>query len=410
MMNQTNEHSWCVNAFHGMSGNNDGSSKMCCMIDESYNYMGGKQEWFLGEKTIQQNFTNPIAQSIKSNLEAGVRDRACNQCWQEEDGGRKSKRLRDNEKYFHAIEYEGAEPFTGLAKFELNLGNTCNIKCRTCHPTISSLWMKEDYDLNHANRVSYKDYSINMKKYHQTYDEDSDFWPDLANNLSTIRQFDFYGGEPFLSKKMWEVLKLCVDQGYAKDIELHYNTNGTTWPEETELWKNFKHVNLSFSIDGTGEQFEYMRYPAVWTEAVDNMKKASAFAKQHGNLSLSWCITLSSINIYNLPETLDAYYDNFTDFGLYLNLVHRPAHFNMSSLPADIKQAVLDRLHNIPKHYEHAWWQLPGIIGFIENGTPCSEEEWAKFLSTIKTHDVYREQDFFATFEAYGQVVKAHNG
>jgi MoaA/NifB/PqqE/SkfB family radical SAM enzyme len=408
MMNQQNEHSWCVNALHGMSGNNDGSSKMCCMIDESYNYMGGERVWFLGSKTIEENFNNPIAQSIKSNLEAGVRDRACNQCWQEEDGGRKSKRLRDNDKYFHNIEYGGQEPFTGLAKFELNLGNTCNIKCRTCHPTISSLWMKEDYDLNHTARVTYKDYAIEMKKYHQTYDEDSPFWDDLANNLSTIKQFDFYGGEPFLSKKMWEVLKLCVDNGYAKDIELHYNTNGTTWPEETEVWKNFKHVNLSFSIDGTGEQFEYMRYPAVWTEAVDNMKKASAFAKQHGNLSLSWCITLSSINVYNLPETLDAYYDNFTDFGLYLNLVHRPAHFNMSSLPADIKEAVLDRLHNIPKHYEHAWYQLPGIIGFLENGTPCSEEEWGKFLSTIKTHDTYREQDFFKTFEAYGRVVKAH--
>lgn len=409
-MNEQNKNSWCVNALHGMSGNNDGSSKMCCMIDESYNYMGGERVWFLGSKTIDENFNNPIAQSIKSNLVAGVRDQACRQCWAEEDGGRKSKRLRDNEKYFHGIEYNNQEPFTGLAKFELNLGNTCNIKCRTCHPTISSLWMKEDYDLNHTTRVSYKEYAVEMKKYHQTYDEDSPFWDDLAANLSTIKQFDFYGGEPFLSKKMWEVLKICVEHGYAKDIELHYNTNGTTWPEETELWKNFKHVNLSFSIDGTGEQFEYMRFPAIWNEAVGNMKKASAFAKEHGNLSLSWCVTLSSINIFNLPETLDAYYDNFTDFGLYLNLVHRPAHFNMSSLPADIKEAVLDRLHNIPQRYEHAWWQLPGIIGFLENGTPCSEQEWDKFLSTIKTHDDYRGQDFYQTFKEYGQVVKAHNG
>jgi MoaA/NifB/PqqE/SkfB family radical SAM enzyme len=391
-----------------MSGNNDGSSKMCCMIDESYNYMGSERVWFLGSKTIEENFNNPIAHGIKSNLSAGVRDRACHHCWAEEDAGRKSKRLRDNEKYFHEIEYEGATPFTGLAKFELNLGNTCNIKCRTCHPTISSLWMKEYYDIYESATTSYKNYAIDLKKYHQTYDEDSPFWDDLTANLSTIKQFDFYGGEPFLSKKMWEVLNICVEHGYAKDIELHYNTNGTTWPEETEVWKNFKHVNLSFSIDGVGEQFEYMRYPAVWTEAVANMKKASAFAKQHGNLSLSWCITLSSINIYNLPETLDAYYDNFQDFGLYLNLVHRPAHFNMSSLPTDIKEAVLDRLHNIPKRYDHAWWQLPGIIGFLENGTPCSEDNWVHFLTTIKRHDDYREQDFFTTFEAYGRVVRAH--
>ena len=205
MITEKNKQSWCVNAVHGMSGNNDGSTKMCCMIKS--NYGKGRK---LGKDSILENFNNPEAISIRENLDNGIRDPACSLCWAEEDGGRDSKRVRDNNRYNHELTNGLRRPYQGLAKLELNLGNTCNIKCRTCTASISSTWMKEDYDLRHKN-ITFKEYSTNMKKYHQTYDEDSPFWEDLKNNLSTIKQFDFYGGEPFLSKKMWEILRICVE-------------------------------------------------------------------------------------------------------------------------------------------------------------------------------------------------------
>lgn len=408
MINDENKHSWCVNAFHSMSGNNDGSTKMCCMIDQSYPRMAAESknidtDYFLGTKSIKENFDNLYSKLIRINLENGIRDSACVKCWQEEDGGRKSKRQRDNEKYLHHLKYNGT-PYTGLAKFELNLGNTCNIKCRTCHATISSQWMKEDYDLNHSKNKTYKQYSIDMRKYHKTYDEDSPFWEDLKSNLNTIKQFDFYGGEPFLSKKMWEILKICVDLDYAKDIELHYNTNGTVWPKEAEYFKYFKSVNLSFSIDGIGEQFEYMRYGANWNEVKDNMLKAKEFKNQHKNLEICWCITLSSLNIYYLPETLDEFYKEWNDFGLYLNLVHGPQHFNISHMPEDVKKTIVKKLEKINSDYISAWHYLPGIIGFMTNGKTILNY-WNDFKKTVKIHDEYRNQDFYKTFPEFGDIV-----
>ncbi len=407
MINDSNKNSWCVNAFHAMSANNDGSTKMCCMIQGSYNDMSLiKRPYYIGEKTIQENFNNKHAEKIRNNLDNGVRDSACKFCWDEEDGGRKSKRMRDNERYFHEIKWQNRSPYQGLAKFELNLGNNCNIKCRTCHPAISSTWMKEAYDLDHATNMTFKDYSNNMKKFHQQYDEDSAFWKDLENNLHTIKQFDFYGGEPFLSKKMWEILKICVDKGYAKEIELHYNTNGTTWPKETELWTNFKSINLSFSIDGVGEQFEFMRFPAVWNEVKNNMNKARQYNADYGNMSISWCITLSSLNIYNLPETLEEYYSNFKDFGVYLNLVHGPKYFNIATLHPEVKEKVIEKLKTIPETYTQVWHQLPGIIGFIQNGT-YDKKLWKEFISVVEKHDSYRNQDFYETFRDYGKIIKS---
>jgi len=406
MINEKNKHSWCVNAEHSMSANNDGSTKMCCMIKDSYNNFEKTNKYIIGETSIVENFNNPSSIKIREDLKAGIRNSACDACWQEEDGGRKSKRMRDNEKYLHAKKYQG-KVFSGLVNLELNLGNNCNIKCRTCHPSISSQWMKEAYDLDHKGRISsYKKYAESMKKYHQHYDDESPFWSDLENNLQTIRQFDFYGGEPFLSKKMWEILKLCVDKDYSKNIELHFNTNGTTWPKNIdESFKHFKEVNLSFSIDGIGERFEYMRYLAKWDEVRNNMEKARTYMKTYGNMSLSWCITLSTINIFYLKEILDFYYANYAkDFGLYLNLVHGPKHFNISTLPEDIKEFVLNEINSIPENYESAKHQIPGIAGFIENGV-SDIVNWNLFSHHIKKHDEYRKQNFSQTFPEYHKIL-----
>lgn len=407
MVNEQNKHSWCVNAFHGMSANNDGSTKMCCMIKKNYNSLdiGETPIYFIGENNISKNFNNPIAEKIRNNLQNGIRDEACSLCWEEEDGGRKSKRMRDNERYIHELTYKGLEKYEGLAKLELNLGNNCNIKCRTCHPSISSTWMKEDFDINHSKTITFKDYAARMKKYHKCYDEESSFWVDLESNLKTIRQFDFYGGEPFLSKKMWEILQICVKENYAKNIELHYNTNGTIWPKETDLWKNFKTINLSFSIDGIGERFEYMRFPAKWEVVKSNMLKARNYSDINGNINISWCITLSSLNIYYLPETIEEYLKNFRDFGIYLNLVHNPTHFNINTLPINVKEKIKSKLEKIPEEFNNINSQVSGIIGFMMNGTYDSEI-WNSFKNYVKIHDNYREQDFFKTFEEYARITE----
>ena len=407
MINEKNEHSWCVNAFHGMSANNEGSTKMCCMISDAYNHMDEDVEpiYIIGESKIEKNFNNPIARRIRSNLENGVRDSACTLCWQEEDGGRKSKRQRDNERYLHEIKWGQREEYEGLAKFELNLGNTCNISCRTCAASISSGWMREDYDLNFSKYLSYKEYANNMKKYHKNYDEDSAFWPDLIDNLETIKQFDFYGGEPFLSKKMWEVLQICIDRGYSKDIELHYNTNGTTWPSEIEMWKHFKQINLSFSIDGIGDSFEYMRHPAKWKVVQENMQKARQLRLDNNNMSISWCVTLSAINIFNLPEIVEEYDNNYQDFGIYLNLVHGPTHFNIGILPDEIKKAITNRLEHRLSARESVKYQLPGILGFMNNGS-YDEKQFQRFIEYIDKHDEYRSEDFDKTFREYSGLVR----
>ena len=399
MINEQNKNAWCVNAYHALSGMNDGTTKICCMHKPTEHNMT------LGNNSIDQIFNKSEFLEIRESLTAGNRHVGCNLCWDEEDAGRQSKRLRDNERYFHEIKYGNRQPYQEIAKVELNLGNTCNISCRTCNATVSSGWMKEAFEVYESNDKTFKQFANELKKYHQSYDDNSPFWKDIEDHLPTIKQFDFYGGEPFMIKKQWSLLEKAVELGYASEIELHYNTNGTHWPKEVELWKHFKKINLSFSIDGIDTQFEYMRYPAKWDLVKTNIENARKLAAEYKNIDLSWCVTISTLNVFNVPETVEYWRNNYRDIGLYLNLVHGPAHYSIRNLPIDIKDIVIEKLNSVPKSDNKSWNYLPGIINMIKDSHP-DEKEWKVFLETTKKHDSYRKQTFKDTFPEYANHIK----
>jgi uncharacterized radical SAM superfamily Fe-S cluster-containing enzyme len=391
-MNPTNSKTWCINAFHSISASNDGTTRPCCM----YVPHNPDNKYVLGERTIDEHLNHSEFKQLRQDCETGVRNPGCVRCWAEEDGGGESKRIRDNKKY---------DQQQGLVYFEASMGNQCNIRCRTCGPHSSSQWLDEGYETQYHKVWTIQEYKAHIRRFYKSFEEDSPFWPDLETHLDTIKHLEFYGGEPFMSKKMWSILELAVEKGYAGDMEVHYATNGTLWPKQVELWKHFKRVSVHFSIDGIGKQFEFMRYLADWDEVKQNMAKSKT---TEGNLTIGWFVTLSNLNVYYLPEIIEEFYKDYANFGCFLNLVHAPKHFNISIMPEDIKKIVIDRLNTIPKSHTHMWRQLPGIIGFIENGTP-DQEMWDKFLQEIKIHDDYRKQNYVEVFPEFAEIIGYHN-
>lgn len=395
-LTEQNSSTWCINAEHNLCVSNDGSTKMCCMIKDSYNGLSKSSDWSLKTHSVEENFNNPMARRIRENLNNGIRDEACELCWQEEDSGRHSKRVRDNN-------IPGLT-FIGLGKIEINVSNLCNIKCRTCNIWSSSFWVEEWYDLLPEPKKSFQVFKDTNRNLQTLENSTITFWDDLETHLETITHIDFYGGEPFLSKPMWKFLTTCVDKGYAKNISLHFNTNGTVWPPGTELFSEFKIVDIAFSIDGIGEPYEFMRFPAKWSTTQQTMRKASDYNKLHGNLHLSWCITLSNFNVYNLPETLDMLIDNYPEFHIYLNLVHWPTEFNIGIAPPEVKNAVIAQLEKALDRPQSKM-QVEGIIGFVKTGT-TDLSLWKKFLEKVNLHDGHRNQNFYEVFAEYGKIIK----
>lgn len=391
-----------------MSVSTDGATKMCCMVDHDYNHMTQTQDYSVGVRSLQENFNNSAAQEIRQALNSGVRHPACSTCWREEDSGRSSKRVRDNQ-----ILTKEPNLYQDLAKLELNLGNICNIKCKTCAPSVSSQWLPEAYyqvSLTDQNMYStVKDFANEYKKYSQSFDDASPFWQDLEQHLPNIREFNFYGGEPFLSRRMWEILSKAVKLGAADKMELHYNTNGTLWPKEVELWQHFKSVNLSFSIDGVGRQFESMRYLARWPQVVKHMKQAQELKAQGGLTNLGWCITISTLNIYYLPEIIDEFIRNYhnNNFGMYLNLVHYAPRWCIAYLPQAVKQRIYNKLNSVD--YSNYYWhnEYRAVIDFMMNG----QEDllaWQDFLNQIQLQNQFRNENFAEIFPKYCSIISEY--
>ena len=87
-----------------------------------------------------------------------------------------------------------------------------------------------------------------------------------------------------------------VDKGIAHTVEIHYNTNGTQFPEHAEeIWKHFKLIEIAFSIDDVGERFEYQRANALWNNVNENMDRFEALRERNTNIQLQVC---STVNVY----------------------------------------------------------------------------------------------------------------
>lgn len=396
MLTDENKHTWCYDVNHALRFDNNGTTTACCMMRDI------ERQSDKG-KPIRDMFYKPELVEVRDALNSGVQHSACTLCWQEEAAGRKSKRLRDNEKYLTDV--RNGIVHEEITSLELNLGNICNIKCRTCSPTISTTWIKEWYDIygNEKHHGTLNQYTKSLHIYQDTYADDSPFWDDIVLHLKTLRSMVFYGGEPLLSKRMWKVLEMAVEMGYSKNISLEYNTNGTVWHDATEVWKDFKSVSLSFSIDGTEDQFTYMRYPADWNKVTNTMQKAREFKEKYNNMYYGWCVTLSNLNIFYVREILDENYKNFRDFGVYLNLVHGPEEFNINQLPNEYKNEVIAKLESVPAEY-NLQYSIPGIIEFIRNGT-SKPVNWEKLFTSTKIHDKYREQKYSEIFPEFAKLI-----
>ena len=178
------------------------------------------------------------------------------------------------------------------------------------------------------------------------------FYDNLKIIFPNLKRMEFFGGEPFLIKKHFEVLKYAIEKGYSKNIFIKYNTNGTQYPKELveDIFPHFKRVFIAFSIDDVAERFEYQRYPAKWEQVKDNIQRFTELTNV--NLGTEICITVSIFNILSIDELL-SWINTTTLDGIYFNILYDPQEWNIQSLPLEAKQYIVNKFRSI---------NWPGVI------------------------------------------------
>jgi len=379
-----------------------GTARPCCLAKDEITYFdeqGYEHKYNLKTHTLEEIYHSRYMQVLRRDFLYGQKPATCQRCWDEEAAGRTSKRINSRirlKEYVDAVDFNNIDP-DQLWFIDLKLGNICNLKCRICGSWSSSKWAKEeiDYIPELIDRKTHLAYTY-LKD--GAWPRESEvFWDNLKTLLPNIKYFEFTGGEPFLIEQHFELLRYAVEQGYSKNIEIHYNTNGTVFPESAELWANFKHVEIAFSIDNVGARFEYERYGANWQEVQENIAKFTSM--RSSKISTQLCTTMNIQNVYYLPELCDWILTQTFDH-VYFNMLHDPWHMCISRMIPQAQELVIDRLttHEFSPKYRA---EVLRIVQFIRNGEGSDGQE---FLQKMQITDEYRKQSFLDT---HREIAKA---
>ncbi len=350
----------CAIPWHNIEIRPNGTITPCCM---SSTVLGN-----IEDTTLSDAFHSTTMQKLRQDLLSGAKPKGCDNCWKVEASNLSSirthniKRLKKDllTKYLHNPQ---------ITNFDIKFNNTCNFKCRICGPDSSSLFAQEQHQF------------LGTPLHTQpNWGESQDFVDQMVSHLPNITNIDMYGGEPFLIKKFTKVLEMAVEKDYAKNIRLHYNSNGSVWPRHfLSLWPNFKLVDIHFSIDAIGTQFELQR-GGNWSDVENNILQLKKLGLP--NLSISIMPTISVMNIYYM----DRVYDWATQHGFPIFVSHfRGNGFELRNLTGQAKDMI------IKKYKDHPWDEIQKILELIAT---LPDSDGREFQRSIQWFDQVRKENF----------------
>jgi len=364
---------FCVLPWISMEASPVGTVRPCCLADdEILDNNGNKFKLDTADFADIQN-SNHMRQ-LRTEFLSGQQPKTCRKCWNEEESGRKSKRMHTLDRLKHTLLDDSWSHDTKPLMFlDLKLGNICNLKCRICGPWSSSQFAGEE--ISFMPRAEQKSsHAYKMMKAGAWPRENTHFWQQIDLILTDIRHIEFTGGEPFMIDQHFDMLQGLINRGIADQVEIHYNTNGTLFPDRgPDLWKHFKTVEVAFSIDDIGPRFEYQRSNAVWQEVEQNLNQFRSLREQLPNLQLQCCTTVNVFNVRYLDQVAQWIIEQSFDF-VYWNIMHDAWYFSISRLPADAKQEIASYLSmcDTPEVYR---LDFERIINFMNNGESMDGKE-----------------------------------
>jgi sulfatase maturation enzyme AslB (radical SAM superfamily) len=225
---------------------------------------------------------------------------------------------------------------------------------------------------------------------------------EIVEHSANLRRLEIYGGEPLIDKKLPMLLGKLIESGQSQYIDLNVSTNVTRFPSQEwiNIVSHYKSFNLNLSIDGLGQQFEYLRHPARWNRVEENIHKFVELFARYDHFFLLPTITVSTMNIYYLPELID-YLKKSTGVFPHLNLVMRPFWYRISNIHESVKSKIISKLE------QSGIDQLIPYADYMRTNA-AGKRGWEQFKFWTQAMDEYRGESFADTFpELYQLMVDA---
>lgn len=405
---------FCVFPFFNINSNTDGSVKLCCNIRENLHIKKNNGEDFnLGKDSIEEIWNSDYINEVRRKMMFGEKVNECNDCYRHEQLSDSSSRTQSNKQYIDDIKIHQAVnsfltkktvPLSNVKSLELRLGNTCNLSCNSCWGYSSSKVNEERI------RILQKENSPTLNSIwgiEKSVPKDINHWykqQQYKNNIETVSsdlsRVYLTGGEPTLIKENRTLLQNLIEKNNTECF-VSFTTNGTTADSELlNLIKNFSRNEIQISIDGVGNQANYIRYPIQWNEFESNVQKILEIK----STKIVFYTVLSAYNLFSLTEILKYVNEicKIRPVGWYPIFLDNPSFLKSSIWSTDIRlQAVthlkieLEKLENLkltvgPEVFEK-------IFDYYVNDQH-DIHQLSDFLKFNAMLDKHRKTDFISTF------------
>lgn len=388
----------CVLPFNSLSVSAVGALRPCCNIYH-YSYPAN-----IATANLEEILNNPGATSLRESFIEDKRDGRCDRCWKMENLSNSSFRHIANnsiDRGIHTIDVSRLQSkitYDDIRYLDITLGNKCNLACRMCNETSSSLFARQtktlglysgpvDIDFDRGTRDKMLDI---IKK---------------SKNLSCIYML---GGEPLVNDFHDEIIDLLISTGRSKDITLHYSTNLQIDVEKyLNLWNNFHIIELSVSIDGCDETYEYIRWPGTWNKLYKNLQRVVEFKKSQTRdlLYPSIATTVQNLNAHNLPALIERIRELDTDLSFYFIPISGSNYLELT--PKHILEGSIAKLEKLSDKDG----RIAELINYYKDALsmPIGRNKLAMFYAQQERFDSIRNQNLFETMPHFLDLKKEHN-
>jgi MoaA/NifB/PqqE/SkfB family radical SAM enzyme len=362
----------------------------------------GGTTWQDSGDSIGSIWNSSQLNNLRQEFLDGARPQVCNRCWNEENVGKQSLRLRlynydvfsDKEVLTSILDsIQDGSYLQGPKILSIKNGNICNAKCRTCHPEDSSPWIQ---DVNKLSEFGKKFYKIGIREINWSDNQISQ----IRSMAPTLMRLELFGGESLFNKKILKLLNDIVDDGNSKNISLYINTNGSVdLLSKIPRIHQFRSIDVGVSIDGVAEHFGYIRHPLDYEQVIGNIQNwQKYFIDNNIPYNIQSISTVSILNIFYLPELKQAMEKNLGKAPFW-NLLVDPVQLCISNMPDGVKEKVAARLGND--------LEFQDLVRFMQENSN-HPMEWENFLLLRNELDQIRGEKFDKIFPEFADIINQY--
>lgn len=427
---------FCILPFTHMSSSNEGNYRVCCTSEEMGEggiMKSNGQAYNMRNDSITEVWNSDFYKQLRLDLINGVKNSACDYCWNYENSGAYSKRQKNmDEKHNMYPDYEvyikEALANDGVLSelpvdLDIRVGTLCNLKCITCYPGASSLHEDEGNEMEargmklpELHTKYYRDRlkTFNIKPESFNPKNVDEVVVNVANNLDPslqiARHMSLVGGEPLVNKTTSKLLEECVRMGRAPEMMLQIITNlSVINPKTIGLLEQFKWPMLCVSWDHVDpDKFNFIRFPLDYKTFKDNFETVWEHPKIEKKLSTTWSI----FNIFDFADIFEAWEevsnrDTSRPFVVNHGLVYYPNYFSTRYLELEQKEEVCAKtMEYYRKHSDYLlfknnpWFveSLVSLRDYMGDTYPDHESVCKERTRVLKLYDTMRGTNYKQLF------------